>query len=58
MKVQWKTLFIGKIFEYTIDLESGLIDYDEDFKKMIVELYENKKAVHNVLLLFYKIICR
>ena len=24
---------IGKIFEYTIDLESGLIDYDEDFKK-------------------------
>ena len=24
---------IGKIFEYTIDLESGLIDYDEKFKK-------------------------
>lgn len=24
---------IGKIFEYTVDLESGLIDYDEDFKK-------------------------
>lgn len=24
---------IGKIFEYTIDLETGLIDYDEDFKK-------------------------
>ena len=24
---------IGKIFEYTIDLESGLIDYDEDFRK-------------------------
>ena len=24
---------IGKIFEYTIDLESGLIDYDENFKK-------------------------
>lgn len=24
---------IGKIFEYTIDLESGLIDYDETFKK-------------------------
>lgn len=23
---------IGKIFEYTVDLESGLIDYDEDFK--------------------------
>ena len=25
---------IGKIFEYKIDLESGLIDYDEDFKKV------------------------
>ena len=24
---------IGKIFEYTIDTETGLIDYDEDFKK-------------------------
>ena len=24
---------IGKIFEYTIDMESGLIDYDENFKK-------------------------
>ena len=24
---------IGKNFEYTIDLESGLIDYDEDFRK-------------------------
>lgn len=24
---------IGKIFEYIIDLESGLIDYDEDFRK-------------------------
>lgn len=24
---------IGKIFEYTVDLESGLIDYDEDFRK-------------------------
>ena len=24
---------IGKIFEYTVDLESGLIDYDETFKK-------------------------
>ena len=24
---------IGKIFEYTIDEESGLIDYDEDFRK-------------------------
>ena len=24
---------IGKIFEYTIDTESGLIDYDEDFRK-------------------------
>lgn len=24
---------IGKIFEYTIDLESGLIDYDEEFRK-------------------------
>jgi putative nucleotidyltransferase with HDIG domain len=24
---------IGKVFEYTIDLESGLIDYDEDFRK-------------------------
>ncbi|DAB05491.1 TPA: hypothetical protein CPT92_09200 [Candidatus Gastranaerophilales bacterium HUM_13] len=24
---------IGKIFEYTIDLESGLIDYDENFRK-------------------------
>ncbi len=24
---------IGKIFEYTIDLETGLIDYDEDFRK-------------------------
>ena len=24
---------IGKVFEYTVDLESGLIDYDEDFKK-------------------------
>ena len=24
---------IGKIFEYTIDLESGLIDYNEDFRK-------------------------
>ncbi|MCM1265250.1 MAG: HD domain-containing protein [Candidatus Gastranaerophilales bacterium] len=24
---------IGKIFEYTIDLENGLIDYDEEFKK-------------------------
>lgn len=24
---------IGKIFEYTIDKETGLIDYDEDFKK-------------------------
>ena len=24
---------IGKIFEYTVDLESGLIDYDETFRK-------------------------
>ena len=24
---------IGKIFEYTVDLESGLIDYDEQFRK-------------------------
>ena len=24
---------IGKIFEYNVDLESGLIDYDEDFRK-------------------------
>lgn len=24
---------IGKVFEYTVDLESGLIDYSEDFKK-------------------------
>ena len=24
---------IGKIFEYKIDLESGLIDYEEDFRK-------------------------
>lgn len=24
---------IGKIFEYTVDLETGLIDYDEDFRK-------------------------
>jgi len=24
---------IGKVFEYTVDLESGLIDYNEDFKK-------------------------
>ena len=24
---------IGKIFEYTVNLESGLIDYDEDFRK-------------------------
>lgn len=24
---------IGKIFEYKIDLETGLIDYDEDFRK-------------------------
>lgn len=24
---------IGKIFEYTIELESGLIDYDENFRK-------------------------
>lgn len=24
---------IGKIFEYTIDLESGIIDYDENFRK-------------------------
>ena len=24
---------IGKIFEYTVDLENGLIDYDETFKK-------------------------
>ena len=24
---------IGKIFDYTIDLESGLIDYDENFRK-------------------------
>ena len=24
---------IGKIFEYTVDLESGIIDYDEDFRK-------------------------
>ena len=24
---------IGKIFEYTIDTESGLIDYDEEFRK-------------------------
>ena len=24
---------IGKIFEYTVDLESGLIDYDEEFRK-------------------------
>jgi len=24
---------IGKVFEYTIDTESGLIDYDEDFRK-------------------------
>lgn len=23
---------IGKIFEYTVDLETGLIDYDEDFR--------------------------
>lgn len=25
---------IGKIFEYTIDTETGLIDYDENFKKV------------------------
>ena len=24
---------IGKIFEYTVDLETGLIDYDENFRK-------------------------
>ena len=24
---------IGKIFEYTVDMESGLVDYDEDFRK-------------------------
>ena len=24
---------IGKVFEYTVDLESGIIDYDEDFRK-------------------------
>ena len=24
---------IGKVFEYTVDLESGLIDYNEDFRK-------------------------
>lgn len=24
---------IGKIYEYTVDLESGLIDYDENFRK-------------------------
>lgn len=24
---------IGKIYEYTVNLESGLIDYDEDFRK-------------------------
>ena len=24
---------IGKIFEYTVDIESGLIDYNEEFKK-------------------------
>ncbi len=24
---------IGKIFEYTIDIESGIIDYDENFRK-------------------------
>lgn len=24
---------IGKIFEYTVDLETGFIDYDEDFRK-------------------------
>lgn len=24
---------IGKVFEYTVDLESGLIDYDENFRK-------------------------
>ena len=24
---------IGKVFEYTVDLESGLIDYDEEFRK-------------------------
>lgn len=24
---------IGKVFEYTIDVESGLIDYNEDFRK-------------------------
>ncbi len=24
---------IGKIFEYTVDVENGLIDYDDDFKK-------------------------
>ncbi len=24
---------IGKIFEYTVDVESGLIDYDENFRK-------------------------
>ena len=24
---------IGKLFEYKVDLESGLIDYDEDFRK-------------------------
>lgn len=23
---------IGKIFEYTVDMESGLVDYDEDFR--------------------------
>lgn len=25
---------IGKIFEYTINIETGLIDYDEDFRKV------------------------
>lgn len=25
---------IGKIFEYTIDVETGLIDYDEDFRRI------------------------
>lgn len=24
---------IGKIFEYTVDMESGLVDYDENFRK-------------------------
>ena len=24
---------IGKVFEYTVDVESGLIDYDEEFRK-------------------------